>query len=124
MVGETKDVGFQIGVSKTLPDPPERVWTFLTSDAGTAIWLGEGANLVPHRGARYKTSDGTTGEARSFHELNRVRLTWRPRRWDHDTTVQVAITPRGKGTQLRLHQEWLADADERAWQRDHWRSSA
>jgi uncharacterized protein YndB with AHSA1/START domain len=77
---------------------------------------------VPHKGARYETTDGTSGEVRSFHELNRVRLTWRPRRWDHDTTVQVAITPRGKGTRLRFHQEWLADADERARQRDHCRA--
>ncbi|MEV0086315.1 SRPBCC domain-containing protein [Saccharopolyspora sp. NPDC050642] len=118
MIGQTKDVGFQIGVSKTVPHPPEAVWRFLTGPAGIALWLGAGATL--EKGATYRTADGTTGEIRSHRELDRVRLTWRPADWDHDTTVQVAIVGKGDRTQLRFHQEWLADADERARQRDHW----
>ncbi|MEV0049207.1 SRPBCC domain-containing protein [Saccharopolyspora shandongensis] len=119
MIGQTKDAGFQIGVSKTVPHPPDEVWGFLTSPAGIALWLGAGATL--EKGATYRTADGTTGEIRSHRELDRVRLTWRPADWDHDTTVQVAIVGKGDRTQLRFHQEWLADANERARQRDHWR---
>ncbi|MEV5537677.1 SRPBCC domain-containing protein [Saccharopolyspora shandongensis] len=119
MIGQTKDAGFQIGVSKTVPHRPDEVWGFLTSPADIALWLGAGATL--EKGATYRTTDGTTGEIRSHRELDRVRLTWRPADWDHDTTVQVAIVGKGDRTQLRFHQEWLADADERARQRDHWR---
>ncbi|WP_307849590.1 SRPBCC family protein [Qaidamihabitans albus] len=121
--GETKDVGYQIGVSKTVPYSVAEVWRFLVSPAGVALWLGEGAALEPRKAAPYETAAGTTGEVRSFRERDRVRLTWRPRDWDHDTTVQVAVSASGAGrTVLRFHQEWLADADERARQREHWRA--
>jgi uncharacterized protein YndB with AHSA1/START domain len=122
MVGQTKDVGFEIGVSKTLPFPVERVWQVLTSPEGVRLWLGDGVELGTAKGDRYETADGTTGEIRSFHEHDRVRLTWRPADWDHDTTVQIAVHAQGARTRLTFHQEWLADADERARQRDHWRA--
>lgn len=120
VVGETKDVGFNIGVSKTLPYPVEHVWDFLLSPAGLAVWLGEGVELAPKK--TYRTADGTEGEVRSLHPLDRVRLTWRPKDWDHDTTVQVAVRGEGEKTMLRFHQEWLADSDERSRQRDHWKA--
>jgi uncharacterized protein YndB with AHSA1/START domain len=121
MVGQTKDVGWHIGVSKTVPHPVEHVWALLTSRDGLRLWLGD-VELSTAKGDRYETQDGTVGEIRSFHEHNRVRLTWRPADWDHDTTVQVAVVGQGDKTMLRFHQEWLADADERARQREHWRA--
>ena len=68
-------VGFQIGVSKTVDHSPETVWQLLTSPEGIRLWLGEGAELQPRKGAPYRTSAGTTGEIRSFRENDRVRLT-------------------------------------------------
>lgn len=123
MVGQTKDVGFQIGVSKTLPFPVEQVWGLLTSASGVALWLGEGVELGRSKGDRYETADGTRGEVRSFHECDRVRLTWHPAAWDHSTTVQVAVRAVADDkTVLTFHQEWLSDATERERQRDHWRT--
>lgn len=122
-VGRTRDAGWQIGVSKTLDHPIEDVWAFLTSPAGTAIWLGDDVTVLPERGAGYETAGGVRGETRGFHELNRIRLTWQPPDWAHDTTVQLAVTPAGEGrTRLTLHQERLADAAEREQQRRHWQS--
>lgn len=121
-VGRTKDAGFQIGVSKTLPYPAEQVWEFLTDDDGVALWLGAGAELSPDKGAAYRTDEGAEGEVRSYRPLDRVRVTYRPAEWDHDTTVQVAIRAAGAKTMLRFHQEWLADAEERGRQREHWRA--
>jgi uncharacterized protein YndB with AHSA1/START domain len=120
MVGQTKDVGWQIGVSKTLPYSPEAVWAALMSPEGVAIWLGKGATLA--KGERYETVDGTVGEVRSLNEVDRVRLTWHPRDWDHETTVQIAISPSGTKTRLVFHQERMASAEERARQREHWRA--
>lgn len=120
-VGRTRDAGYQIGVSRTVPYPIDVVWQLLTSPDGIARWLGEGAVLAPGKGTRYETADGTVGEIRSFREHDRIRLTWRPRGWNHDTTVQVAVVAQGGRTMLRFHQEWLADGAERERQREHWR---
>jgi uncharacterized protein YndB with AHSA1/START domain len=120
MIGQTKDVGFNIGVSKTLPFPPEVVWAAIMSPEGVALWLGEGATLV--KGERYETTEGTVGEVRSLHKFGRVRLTWHPRDWDHESTVQVTVSARSAKTVLNFHQERLAGPEERARQRDHWRA--
>ncbi|ORM38032.1 SRPBCC domain-containing protein [Williamsia sp. 1135] len=121
--GHTRDAGWQIGVSKTVGHPLEVVWDFLTSDAGTAVWLGHGVRLRHEKGLQYETTEGTTGETRSFHREERIRLTWQPRDWDHETIVQVTVTPEGNHkTVIRFHQERLVSSDEREQQRTHWRA--
>ena len=123
-VGRTKDAGWQIGVSITVHAPAEPVWERLVSGEGTAIWLGTGVDLGHERGDRYETADGVTGEVRSFRPVDRVRLTWQPDDWDHETLVQVALDDRGDRTGVRFHQERLSDADEREAQRRHWKAVA
>ena len=119
-VGKTADAGWNIGVSRTLPYAPETVWDFLVGRDGVAIWLGPGVELPREPGAEYETANGTVGEVRSYVENDRVRLTWRPSDWDHDSTVQVRLSGAGAKTTLRFHQEWLADAEEREEQRAYW----
>jgi len=123
-IGMTKGAGWEIGVSLTLDHPVDAVWSLLTSPAGIAIWLGEGVRFTGVKGEPYETTDGTVGEVRSFHRNNRIRLTCRPPDWDHETTVQLAVQPNGERTRLTLHQERLADADERERQRAHWKRVA
>ncbi|WP_435070086.1 SRPBCC family protein [Amycolatopsis thermoflava] len=120
-VGRTADAGWQVGVSRTLPHPAATVWEFLTSRAGAEIWLGPGAGVPGGKRERYETAGGTAGEVRSYRELDRIRLTWRPKDWDHDSTVQVTVSPSGNRTVVRFHQEWLADAEERSVQREYWK---
>ena len=113
--GLTKDAGWQIGVSRTLPHPPEVVWDYLTSAAGLACWLGPGTELDPVPGAQYRTGTGSTGEVRSFRPGDRIRLTY------GDTTVQLAIAAvAADRTRLRFHQERMSSADQREQQRTHW----
>jgi uncharacterized protein YndB with AHSA1/START domain len=120
-VGQTRDAGWEIGVSKTIDHPVEEVWAFITSPAGIAIWLGEGVTVLSELGAGYETSAGVQGETRGFRELDRLRLTWQPPDWTHDTTLQLAVRSAGAGrTTLVVHQERLADAAEREQQRRHW----
>ncbi|MFD0278239.1 SRPBCC domain-containing protein [Kitasatospora sp. NPDC127111] len=121
-VGLTRDAGFQIGVSRTLPHPPEAVWALLTSPAGAALWLGPGARLTERVGGPVTAADGSAGELRSLHPGSRIRLTWQPAGRDRATTVQVTVTPAHGGTVLRFHQERLDDPAERARQREHWRA--
>jgi len=120
--GLTRDVGWEIGVSRTVNAPLDVVWPFLTSDAGVAIWLGSDVSLPTTVGETYQTSEGTTGEIRSYHDRDRVRLRWRPADWDHETTLQIAVTGGNSKTMIRLHQEHLANGDERERMRAHWRA--
>ncbi len=120
-VGKTKDAGWEIGVSKTVHRSAEEVWDFITSPAGVAIWLGDAVTVSPETGMGYETVDGTRGETRSFRDLDRIRVTWQPRDWSHDTTLQLAVRTNGPGkAMLRVHQERLTDATEREQQRKHW----
>ena len=121
--GHTKDAGWEIGVSRTVPFPVERVWNFLTSSAGSAVWLGAGVERLEEPGAAYETETGTVGQVRSFRPRDRVRLTWQPVDWDHDSTVQFTVTPvAGDRTRVVFHQERLVDAAERERQRGHWQA--
>jgi uncharacterized protein YndB with AHSA1/START domain len=120
--GKTRDAGWEIGVSRTVNHPVERVWDVLTSRRGLATWLGAGARPNPEKRATYTSTDGTTGEVRSWHPRDRIRATWRPAGWDHDSTVQVAVAGRGEKTRITLHQERLASARERETQREHWQA--
>lgn len=49
-VGLTADAGFQTGVSRTVDHSLDAVFGLLTSEVGTAIWLGPGARLWSVRG--------------------------------------------------------------------------
>jgi hypothetical protein len=93
-VGKTKDAGWQIGVSRTVPVSLEEAWARIEDPAA---WLGEPADDV-----------------RSRRPLDRVRVGWR------GTIVQVALTPAKSGTTVRFHQERLSGPDERERQRAHW----
>jgi len=120
-VGRTRDAGWQIGVSKTIDHQVGAVWDFITSPEGVAIWLGEGVTVLSELGAGYETTAGVHGETRGFRELDRIRLTWQPSDWSHDTTLQLTVQSAGEGrTRLGVHQERLADAGEREHQRRHW----
>ena len=121
-VGRTKDAGWQIGISKTIDRPLGEVWDFITSSEGVAIWLGEGVTALSELGAGYDTTAGVRGETRSFRELDRLRLTWQPADWSHETTLQLTVSSAGEGrTRLGVHQERLANAAEREQQRLHWK---
>lgn len=119
-VGRTKDVGWQIGVSRTILVDLDTAWRYLTSPAGLSTWLGDGIGTPLAKGQRYKTDDGTTGQVRSVRLRDRIRLTWQPAHRPDDATVQIALTPTATGCTFRFHTERLYDADERGRMRGHW----
>lgn len=119
-VGQTRDAGWQIGVTRSVPVGVEALWQLLVSPEGMDVWLGTGARPALEAAATYTCQDGTVGEVRSYRELDRMRLTWRPPDWDHDSTVQVAVVAAGERTSLRFHQERMASAAERTAMRERW----
>ncbi|EMF56003.1 MULTISPECIES: SRPBCC domain-containing protein [Streptomyces] len=114
--GLTRDAGWEVGVSRTLPQSPAAVWEFISGPRGLELWLGAGARLTPERGASYETAAGATGEVRGYRPGDRIRVTY------GDTTVQVAVSAAGGGRSvLVFHQERMAGPEERERQRAHWR---
>lgn len=119
-VGWTRDVGFQIGVRRTLEIPLEQAWRYLTSVDGLRIWLGDfsAAELTP--GATYELADGSSGEIRVLAPNSHLRMTWQPRGWQRPSTIQLRVIPKGERTTIAFHQERLPGAKEREERRAYY----
>ena len=120
--GLTKDAGWQVGVSRTLPIEVAAAWDYLLSPAGLAHWLGDGVPTPLEKGITYKTTDGTTGQIRSLHPRDRVRLTWRPPGRRQDAIVQLVLQSTATGCSVRFHSDRLTSQREREAMRAHWRN--
>ena len=118
--GKTKDAGWEVGVRQTVAASSEVVWAFLLGE-GLPLWLGE--TTLPHtKGETYHTADGVAGEVRAFTDNAKVRLTWHPDDWPHDTTLQVSVKTAVGGTTISIHHERLADREERRMMLGHWKN--
>ena len=120
VIGQTKDVGFQIGARKTIDVSPQMAWDFLTSAEGFNLWLGELSGWQLEAGARYKTVEGTVGEFRVVNPGEHLRLTWQPSDWDNASTVQIRFIPNKEKTTISFHQEHLDGPEIREAMRQRW----
>ncbi len=118
-VGKTKDAGWEVGVRRTVPASIEDVWDFLFED-GLPLWLGE-ATLVLEKGAEYETTDDIRGRIIGYTPGFRIRLTWQPGEWDHDSTLQLTVREAETGTTIAFHQERLSGREERKIMLGHWK---
>jgi hypothetical protein len=119
--GLTKDAGWEVGVRQTVFASQPSVWEFLFGD-GLAVWLGDIDELPTEKGAAFTTRDGVSGVIRGFIDGYRVRLSWQPDDWPHDTTLQVTVKQAATGTTVAFHHEHLADRDERKMMLGHWKN--
>jgi uncharacterized protein YndB with AHSA1/START domain len=121
--GLTKDAGWELGVRQTVPAPIDAVWSYLTGE-GLPVWLGEIDALPTEKGAAYETRDGVRGTVRSITDARKMRLSWQPDDWPHDTILQVTVKEAATGTTVGFHHEKLADRDERKLMLGHWKRVA
>lgn len=117
-VGKTADVGYQIGVRRTLVCGEEELWSLLLSPVGMTAWLGGAIELED--GYRYALDNGTTGQVRVYKPWSHIRLTWKPQGWARPSTIQVRVNAANRGTILSFHQEQLADVAARVAMKTHW----
>jgi len=118
--GLTRDAGWEVGVRTTVPASGTAVWDYLTGP-GLPLWLGE-TTLPTEKNAVYETDDGVRGRLISRTEGVRLRLSWRPADWPHDTTLQLSLRAAATGTTIAVHHERLADRDERRMMLGHWKT--
>jgi uncharacterized protein YndB with AHSA1/START domain len=120
--GKTKDAGWEVGVRTTVDAPLDRVWAFLLGD-GLPLWLGN-TKLTLEKGAPYATDDDISGTVLSYTEGLRIRLTWQPGEWNHDSMLQLTARSAATGTPgttIEFHQERLSGRDERKIMLGHWK---
>ena len=121
--GLNKDAGWEVGVRTTVPAPLVDVWSYLLGE-GLPVWLGDIAVLPTQKDAAFETADGVRGTIRSVTDGTRIRLSWHPDDWPHDTILQVSVKEAETGTTIRIHHEQLADRDERKLMLGHWKNVA
>lgn len=121
--GQTAEVGFEIGVSRTVPLPADEVWRRLTGPDGVRAWLGDAAPLRFEAGEPYRLSDGTTGEVRVAVAGDRLRITRHPDGWARAATIQIRLAPKGEKTVVTFHEEHLPSAAEREARRAHYQAA-
>ena len=122
-VGQTQDVGFNVGARRSFPLTPNQAWDWLTSPDGVKIWLGDVKGELPREPkATYETRDGAKGEIRVFEPGSHLRLTWQPKGWRRASLIQVRVRPAAQGATLAFHQEHLAGPRARADMKKRWQA--
>ena len=119
MIGQTKDVGFQFGIRKTIPISTEKVWDFLFSKNGLKIWLGELKNELEIK-KEYETENGITGLVRIFKPNSHIRLNWKLKTWENMSTVQIRVIGNENKTTIAIHQEKLLNSEQRNEMKEYW----
>jgi uncharacterized protein YndB with AHSA1/START domain len=119
-VGLTKNSGFEIGLRKTFPIPPDFAWKFLLSPDGLHLWLGAPSDFHPEKGMEYRTSNGVTGVVNVLNPGVNIRLTWQPEAWSKPSTLQIRVIPASGKATISIHQENLPDNTAREEMRSHW----
>lgn len=98
------------------------VWGFILGE-GLGLWLGQTTSPLS-KGEAYRTTDGLVGVVRTLAVNDRVRVSWRPDDWPHDTLLQVSVKAGASGTVIGIQHEQLADRDERRMMLGHWKNVA
>jgi uncharacterized protein YndB with AHSA1/START domain len=116
---KTKDAGWEVEVRTTVDASLDMVWTFLLGD-GLPLWLGN-TTLTLEKDAPYATDDDISGRVLTYTEGSRLRLTWQPIEWNHDSMLQLTVKAAPTGTTIEFHQERLSGRDERKIMLGHWK---
>ncbi|MGE7767157.1 SRPBCC family protein [Peribacillus sp. NPDC096540] len=120
IVGQTKTVGFQVGIRRTFPISQEKAWEFVASEDGLKLWLGESTKINLQPGQKFCTKMGE-GEFRIVKPLQQLRLAWKKEGWDKTSTIQVRIIPKeNTKTTISFHQENLSDQNVREEMLQYW----
>lgn len=121
IIGQTKDVGVQIGVRRTFPITQERAWEIVTSYKYLSLWLGKKPKVTLEPKTKYVT-ETSEGEIRVVKPLQQLRLTWKRIDWEHPSTIQVRTMAKDiNKTTISFHQEKMISKETREKMKIYWK---
>jgi len=121
ITGLTKDAGFQMGIRRVIPVAPADAWDFIFSEEGVAMWFGkvkEWEGVVLNE--PFKSAGGHEGVLKVVKPYSHLRMRFKKKGWDHQTTLQIRVLKAKGGTTLAFHHDHLAGVEERKAMLSHW----
>ena len=105
---KSKDLGFQVSVTKTFNVSTELIWEFILSAKGISIWLGE-INFDDFEIQKpFLTTNGIEGKLTVFVPNCHLRFKWKPRNWEKQSTVELRVTnSKGKARLIFHHTQFF-----------------
>jgi uncharacterized protein YndB with AHSA1/START domain len=94
--GQNKNGEYATVATKTLNVDSKKVWKFLTSPEGLALWLKPLSPLKIQLKAQYETEGGAFGEIRTMKAGQRIRMSWQDSDGEKQTIVQFMVHHRKK----------------------------
>lgn len=114
---------FAVTITKTLNFSARKVWQFLNSAEGIALWLSPMGDFRLRKGCQYEIAGGIFGEVRTIKAGERARLTWNDEEWPKKSVVQVMVLqrPNRKSLMVVMHEQ-LRDIRAREHLRAYWKT--
>lgn len=113
---------YQITSTKTFKVDGDKLWKFIASDKGIAMWLAPMSKFKLTPKSVYEREDGVYGEIRTMKAPLRVRFTWRDGDESKPTVVQMFVVHRKNkdSSILCFTHEKLTDGRIKEQLKEHW----
>ncbi|MFS4458999.1 SRPBCC domain-containing protein [Bdellovibrio sp. HCB2-146] len=112
---------YMLTSTKTLKCDAKKLWKFLVSNEGVAIWLKPLSPVKIKPGEPFETETGAYGEIRTMKAPDRIRMTWQEPEWTKKSVLQVWVVGRANGKSILVfNHEQLRDGRLRHQLKEHW----
>ena len=113
---------YQVTSTKTIKVDSKKIWKFLTSKKGLAVWLKPLSPTLVKVGKHFETADGFFGEFRTLKAPVRLRMSWKDPNWAKPTVLQIYCVARVQGNSILAFQhDGLKDSLVQAQMRRRWK---
>ncbi|HEX7673976.1 MAG TPA: hypothetical protein VF412_07390 [Bdellovibrio sp.] len=85
---------YSMTATKVMPLNSKKMWTYLVSSRGLALWLKPLGPFKLKNKAIFETEDGAYGEVRTMLAGRRIRLRWSESDGESHSYLQVHLVPR------------------------------
>ncbi len=121
-ITKVKDLGFQVSVSKVFSVSTDTMWTFLLSEAGINVWLGNFPIDDFEIQKPFVTDAGIEGKLTVFVPNCHFRFKFKPKNWQKASTVELRVTNRKGKASVIFHQTGFFEIEKREEMRIYWKN--